>query len=157
MVDKVEEIAEKEDNGESTLSNHAKFLTRSLMAIIVVFLLWLFISYTQFGKFINLYKPFIIGFLTVITGITIGAWICIKVAKWGLKGNLKPDPFEEMTEEACNDDSEPILHSCNQCLYYTLQICFFVYYCICLFSVAFAAYSIAQTTVDSIFIIAGKI
>ena len=96
-------------------------------------------------------------FLTVITGLTIGSWIYIKVAKWELKGNLKPDKFEEMTEEACNDDSEPILHSCNQCLYYTLQICFFVYYCICLFSVAFAAYSIAQTTVDSIFIIAGKI
>ena len=93
----------------------------------------------------------------MITGLTIGAWICIKVAKWGLKGNLKPDPFEEMTEEACNDDSEPILHSCNLCLYYTLKICFFVYYCSCLCTVAFAAYSMAQTTVDSIFIIAGKI
>ena len=115
MVDKVEEIAEKEDNGESTLSNYAKFLTRSLMAIIAVFLLWLFISFfdTQFGKFINFYKPFIIGFLTVITGLTIGAWICIKVAKWGLKGNLKQDPFEEMTEEACNDDGEPIFQICN--------------------------------------------
>ena len=116
MVDNVEEIAEKKDNGESTLSNYAKYLTRTLMATIIVFLLWLFISFFQgygLGFFDTQFGKFIIVFLTVITGLTIGAWICIKVTKWGLKGNLKPDPFEEMTEEACNDDGEPILHSCN--------------------------------------------
>ena len=161
MVDNVEEIAEKKDNGESTHSNYTKFLTRTLMATIVVFLLWLFISFfqdyslgffdTQFGKFIKV-------FLIVITGLSIGAWIYIKLAaSIEHEGNLKPDIVEEMTEEACNDDGEPILHSCNLCSYFTLQICFFVYYCMLLCMLAFAAYNIAQTTVNSIFIKKGKL
>ena len=45
MVDKVEEIAEKEDIGESTLPNYAKFLIRFSMAIIALFVLWLYILF----------------------------------------------------------------------------------------------------------------
>ena len=89
MVDNVEEIAEKNSNGESTLSNYTKFLTRTLMATIVVFLLWLFISFFQ--------GYIIIGFLTVITGLSIGAWIYIKLAASIVhEGNLEPDIVEEM-------------------------------------------------------------
>ena len=159
VIDNVEEIAEKKYNGESTLSNYAKFLTRTLTATIVVFLLWLLISFFQgLGFFDTQFGKLIIVFLTVITGLSIGAWIYIKLAaSIAHEGNLQPDIVEEMTEEACNDHGEPILHSCNLCPYFTLQICFFVYYCVLLCSLAFAAYNIAQTTVSSIFIIAGKL